>query len=127
MKSSGHPLAKRSQLSAKNPLTKGKCTLVVDFQYDGGGMGKGGLLTMYANGTAVAEGRLEETIPIQFSLGEGLDIGMDVGSAVDFTYTLPFAFTGRIEQVTIDLEAPVTGAKQKAAAASEKVPVGKRR
>ena len=34
----------------------------------------------------------------RFSLGEGLDIGMDVGSAVDFTYKPPFAFTGGIEQ-----------------------------
>jgi hypothetical protein len=53
----------------------------------------------------IAEGRLERTIPIQFSLGEGLDVGMDVGSAVDFTYKLPFAFTGKIEKVTVELKA----------------------
>ena len=29
---------------------------------------------------------------------------MDSGSAVDFTYKLPFAFTGKIEKVTIDLK-----------------------
>ena len=29
---------------------------------------------------------------------------MDTGSAVDFTYKLPFAFTGRIDKVTIDLK-----------------------
>jgi arylsulfatase len=34
---------------------------------------------------------------VQFSLGEGMDIGEDVGSAVDFTYKLPFTFTGRID------------------------------
>jgi arylsulfatase len=28
---------------------------------------------------------------------------MDVGSAVDFTYKLPFTFTGKIEKVTVDL------------------------
>lgn len=44
------------------------------------------------------------TIPIQFSLGEGLDIGQDVGSPVDFTYKLPFKFTGKIEKVQIDLK-----------------------
>ena len=58
---------------------------------------------MTANGKKIAEGRLERTIPIQFSLGEGLDIGMDIGSPVDFTYKLPFAFTGKIEKVTIEL------------------------
>lgn len=31
-------------------------------------------------------------------------IGMDVGSAVDFTYKLPFKFTGTIEKVTTDLK-----------------------
>jgi len=32
-----------------------------------------------------------------------LDIGRDVGSTVDFTYIMPFEFTGKIERVTIDL------------------------
>ena len=62
---------------------------------------------MTANGNKIAEGRLERTVPVQFSLGEGLDIGMDSGSAVDFTYKLPFKFTGTIEKVEIDL-APTT-------------------
>ena len=108
----------RFTFAAKNPLPKGKSTLVVDFKYDGGGMGKGGALTMSANGTTIAEGRLEKTIPMQMSLGEGLDIGMDVGSAVDFTYTLPFAFTGQIEQVTVELAALAVDTKKEPAAAT---------
>jgi arylsulfatase len=67
-------------------------------------MGKGGDLRLSANGETLAQGRLERSIPIQFSLGEGLDIGMDVGSAVDFTYSLPFEFTGRIDKVSIRLD-----------------------
>jgi arylsulfatase len=47
---------------------------------------------------------LPKTIPIQISLGEGLDIGEDVGSPVDFTYQLPFKFTGKIDKVTFDLK-----------------------
>ncbi|HEY3674730.1 MAG TPA: arylsulfatase [Candidatus Tumulicola sp.] len=93
----------RTTFTATQPLAKGKTELVVDFAYDGGGMGKGGTVTMRANGAVIAEGRLERSIPIQFSLGEGLDIGMDVGSPIDFTYDLPFAFTGKIESVRIDL------------------------
>ena len=93
----------RPTFAAKDPLPKGKARLVVDFAYDGGGMAKGGTITMTANGTKVAGGRLEITIPMQFTLGEGLDIGMDVGSPVDFTYKLPFKFTGKIEKVTIEL------------------------
>ncbi|HEY6487400.1 MAG TPA: arylsulfatase [Candidatus Cybelea sp.] len=93
----------RPAFSATQPLPKGKTTLTVDFAYDGGGMGKGGTITMSADGTTIAQGRLERTIPIQFSLGEGLDVGMDIGSPVDFTYELPFAFEGTIEKVEIDL------------------------
>jgi arylsulfatase len=93
----------RTTIAAKEALPTGKATLVVDFNYDGGGMGKGGKVTMSANGKKIAEGRLARTIPIQFSLGEGLDVGMDVGSPIDFTYKLPFAFTGKVEKVTIKL------------------------
>ena len=95
--------AERPTFAAKDPLPKGRTQLVVNFAYDGGGIAKGGTISMTANGAKVAGGRLERTIPNQFTLGEGLDIGMDVGSPVDFTYKLPFKFTGKIEKVTIDL------------------------
>jgi hypothetical protein len=39
-----------------------------------------------------------------FALGEGIDIGMDLGSPIDFTYKLPFRFTGKIEKVTVALK-----------------------
>jgi hypothetical protein len=38
-----------------------------------------------------------------------LDIGRDVGSAIDFTYKLPFTFTGSIEKVTIELKPEAIG------------------
>ena len=55
-------------------------------------------------GSKVGEMQLARTIPVQISLGEGLDVGVDGGSPVDFTYKLPFAFTGRIEKVTFQLK-----------------------
>ena len=93
----------RSTFAADQPLPAGMTTLVVDFKYDGGGMGKGGTVTLSAGGSKIAEGRLEHTVPIQFSITEGLDIGMDNGSAVDWTYKLPFKFTGKIESVTVEV------------------------
>ena len=42
-------------------------------------------------------------------------IGMDVGSPIDFTYKLPFAFTGKIEKVKIDLGALQVTPQQQAA------------
>ena len=56
---------------------------------------------MTANGVRVGQEHLERTIPAKMSIDEGLDIGMDTGSPVDFTYQMPFAFTGKIEKVTI--------------------------
>lgn len=94
----------RFSFTSKEALPKGKVTLAVDFVYDGGGMGKGGKITVTANGKKIAEGRLERTIPIKFSIGEGLDVGEDIGSPVDFTYKLPFKFTGKIEKVVVDLK-----------------------
>jgi arylsulfatase len=87
---------------------------------DGGGMGKGGTVTLTANGKKVAEGRLARTVPNKLSICEGLDIGMDNGSPVDFTYKMPFAFTGKIEKVTIELKpevakAPRAGRRRRAA------------
>ncbi len=93
----------RTTVTADEPLPAGPTQLVVQFVYDGGGMGKGATITLTANGRTVGTGRLERTVPIQFSIGEGLDIGMDTGSPIDFTYRLPFAYTGTIDKVTIDL------------------------
>jgi arylsulfatase len=39
---------------------------------------------------------------------------MDVGSPVDFTYELPFAFTGKIGKVTIELKAQKAATPAKA-------------
>jgi arylsulfatase A-like enzyme len=96
----------RPTIIGKDTLPKGKVKLVVDFRYEGkaGERGKGAAVTMSVNGVAVAEGQLPRTIPLQLSLGEGMDIGMDVGSQVDFNYKLPFKFTGKIEKVTVELK-----------------------
>jgi arylsulfatase len=96
----------RPTITGKDALPTGKVKLAIDFKYEGREqeLGKAATVTMSVNGAKVAEGRLERTIPIQISLGEGMDVGMDVGSPVDFTYKLPFKFTGQIEKVTIDLK-----------------------
>ena len=87
-------------------LPKGDVELAVHVDYEGKGdeRGKPAKVTITANGDKVGSGELPETVPLQFSLGEGVDVGMDIGSAVDFTYELPFKFTGEIEKVTVDLK-----------------------
>lgn len=95
---------KWTTISGNDALPKGRLKLVVDFKYDGGGLGKGGSITMSANGKKIADGRLEKTVPIQFSIVEGMDIGKDIGSPVEWSYKMPFEYTGKIEKVTIDLK-----------------------
>ncbi len=96
----------RTTVAASEPLPKGKVQLKVDFAYRGGPkeLGKGATVTLSANGKQVAQGQLAKTIPATISIGEGMDIGEDAGSPVDFTYKLPFKFTGKIEKVTFDLK-----------------------
>jgi arylsulfatase len=83
----------RYTIAGKEPLPKGKVKLVVDFAYDGkaGERGKGGTVTLSADGARVAEGKLPRTIPLQISLGEGLDVGFVVKSP---TYSVNYEVRG---------------------------------
>jgi arylsulfatase len=101
-------------------LGPGKHTVALDFRYDGGGVGKGGLATLKVDGQKVAEGRIERTIPFRISLDEGFDVGEDTGTPVNHGYDVPFRFTGRLDKVTIDL-GEVAKADQQATEAAEKL------
>jgi arylsulfatase len=95
----------RPTFTGEAPLAAGKHVIEVDFAYDGGGLGKGADIALKVDGAKVAGGRLERSVPVQFTIFEGLDIGMDTGSPIDWTYPLPFRFTGKIEQVEVALGA----------------------
>ena len=47
----------RYTIESKDPLPAGKATVEFDFEYDGGGVGKGGTGTLYVNGEKVAQGQ----------------------------------------------------------------------
>ena len=87
-------------------LPAGKVSLSAHVAYEGkkGERGKPATVTLMVDGKKVGEGKLPRTVPLQFSLGEGIDVGTDSGSAIDFTYKLPFTFTGKIEKVTVELK-----------------------
>ncbi|MGH3705483.1 MAG: sulfatase-like hydrolase/transferase, partial [Agromyces sp.] len=54
----------------------------VEFAYDGGGLGKGGDVTLFIDGKVVGTGRVEQTHTLYFSFDEGLDAGCDTGTPV---------------------------------------------
>lgn len=92
------------EVAAKEPLAPGKHTLTMNFAYDGGGIGKGGTVTLSAGGKELAKGRVEKTIPIRISLDETFDVGEDTGTPVNLNYDVPFKFAGKLEKVVIDLK-----------------------
>ncbi len=97
-------------IAAKDALAPGKHTLVFDFRYDGGGIGKGGTGTLSVDGTQVAQGRIARTMPIRFSFDETFDVGEDTGTPVSEDYDVPFKFTGQIEKVVVNLSETKMGA-----------------
>ena len=93
----------RYTITSTQPLPDGPCTIRFDFAYDGGGAGKGGTGTLSVNGSKVAEGRIDKTVPVVFSTDDTFDVGEDWGTPVSPTYQPPFKFTGTLNQVTIEV------------------------
>lgn len=86
------------------PLAAGKHTLRYEFVYDGGGVGKGGVGTLFVDGQQVGQARLERTVPFLFSADDFTDIGKDYGAPVTEDYETPHGrFTGTINWVRIDI------------------------
>jgi arylsulfatase A-like enzyme len=93
----------RFTIASRDALPAGKANVRMDFAYDGGGLGKGGKVTLLVGGKKVAEGRVERTESIGFSADEGADVGVDEATPVIDAYKDGGRFKGKIDKVTIDL------------------------
>ena len=80
----------------------GEHELRMEFKYDGGGVAKGGDVTLEVDGKAVGKGRVERTIPMGYSADEACDVGTDSGSPTSPDYGAN-AWNGKIAWVRIDL------------------------
>jgi arylsulfatase len=110
---------KRVKWQGPDALSPGKHTLVYEFKYDGlgfatlalnnlSGIGHGGTGTLSVDGKVVATQNLERTIPLTLPWDETFDIGAKTGTPVDDQdYQVPFAFTGKIDRLTISVAPPV--------------------
>jgi arylsulfatase len=110
---------KRVKWQAPDALAPGKHRLVYDFKYDGlgfatlafnnlSGIGRSGTGTLSVDGKVVATEKLEHTVPLTLPWDETFDIGSDTGTPVDDgDYQVPFAFTGKIDKLTIAVAPPV--------------------
>jgi arylsulfatase len=73
-------------VEADSPLPPGDHQVRMEFAYEGGGLGKGGTVTLYVDGKPVGTGKVAATAPMIFSADDGCDVGRDTGSAVSQDY-----------------------------------------
>jgi arylsulfatase A-like enzyme len=109
---------KRDRWEAPDALSAGKHTVEFDFKYDGlgfatlafnnsSGLGKSGTGVLKVDGKEVVTQKMEHTIPVILQWDETFDIGSDTGTPVDDKdYQCPFAFTGKLDKLTIKIERP---------------------
>jgi hypothetical protein len=98
----------RTTIAGSQALPPGKATLRFDFEYDGGGPGKGGVGTLQVNGSTVARGRIERTQAGLFSADETADVGIDLGTPVveEIGAEARSRFNGHVSKVTVEVRAP---------------------
>jgi arylsulfatase len=89
--------------AATEAIRLGKHQVRMEFAYDGGGLGKGGAVTLYYDGKPVGAGRVGATQAMIFSADETLDIGKETGTTVSADYTTHTSkFNGKIHWVQLD-------------------------
>jgi hypothetical protein len=94
----------RFYVEGESPLPPGGHQVRMEFDYDGGGLAKGGTATLFVDGKKVGEGRVERTVPLLFSADETADVGYEAGTSVSDDYSPKTSrFQGTINWVQIDV------------------------
>jgi arylsulfatase len=95
---------RRFKVYGEGDVPAGEHQVRMEFAYDGGGLAKGGTVSLFVDGSKVGEGRVDGTQPMAFSADETADVGTDTGSAISDDYQpATSGFTGRVRWVQIDL------------------------
>jgi arylsulfatase A-like enzyme len=95
----------RTKVEGADAIPAGEHQVRMEFAYDGGGLAKGGEVTLFVDGEKAGEGRLEATIPMIFSGDETADVGIDSATPVSDDYgSRGGAFNGEIAWVQIDVD-----------------------
>jgi len=94
------------RVASDQPLAPGNHIVRVKFEYEGGGIGKAATATLLVDEKQVAQGRIEHTIAVRFSLDETFDVGEDTGTPVleEYADRMPFRFTGTLKKLAVVLE-----------------------
>jgi arylsulfatase len=93
------------KIEGEQIIPPGEHQVRMEFAYDGGGLAKGGTVTLYLDGQQVGQGRIEATQPMLFSIDETTDVGSDSATPVSDDYgPKNSAFTDRVDWVQIDID-----------------------
>jgi arylsulfatase A-like enzyme len=89
-------------VEAAEALPAGEHQVRMEFAYAGGGLGKGGQVTLYVDGNKVGEGSIPMTQAFVFSGDDGCDVGEDAGAPVSPDYgSRGNAFNGTVKGVQL--------------------------
>jgi len=84
------------------PIPAGNHQVRMEFAYAGGGLGKGGKVTLYIDGQKTGEGDIPMTLAMVFSADDGCDVGEDSGAPVSPDYgPQGNAFNGQVKGVQL--------------------------
>jgi arylsulfatase len=105
--------AQELRVQSSVAVPEGKHVLRYEFEPTGkpdiaNGKGTPGRAQLYIDGKLVGEANFAVTVPLALGLGSGIAVGRSPGSSVSDLYRPPFAFTGRIFKVTIDVSGKMT-------------------
>jgi arylsulfatase len=91
-------------VESADKLPVGQHQVRMEFDYAGGGLGKGGKATLYVDGKKVGEGDVGATLAIVFSADDGCDVGEDSGAPVSPDYgPIGNAFNGEVKGVQLSI------------------------
>jgi arylsulfatase len=95
----------RFKVAGDAAIPAGEHQVRMEFKYDGGGLAKGGAVSLFVDGKKDGEGRVDQTVPMLFSADETCDVGKETGSPVSPDYApIDNEFSGAVNWVQIDLE-----------------------
>ncbi|OHB57890.1 MAG: arylsulfatase [Planctomycetes bacterium GWF2_42_9] len=73
-------------VGSETAIPAGEHQVRMEFAYAGGGLGKGGVATLFVDGKKVGQGDIGATLAMIFSADDGCDVGEDSGAPVSPEY-----------------------------------------
>jgi arylsulfatase len=91
----------RYSVVAAEAISPGAARLRMDFTSTGNNQGT---VALFVNDRKVGKGAIPRTVPLTFGLSEGLTAGRDPSTPVTESYQAPFAFTGKLKKVVMEVK-----------------------